>query len=720
MSELSISNKHLNTDVNDNKNIDDTNVTDIEKQIKQQTFKLELGQRTTLKDKSMNKSTPKKQKEKVIEPLLEDTQERYVMFPIKDNDIWNMYKKQMDCFWRAEEIDLSKDLDDWKKLTDNEQHFIKMVLAFFAASDGIVLENLGMRFMSEVQLAEAKAAYGFQIMMENVHCVSGDTKILTDNGYFEIDKLLDQDVNVWNGEQFSKTTIKYTGNQDLYRVKLSNSMYLDCTDGHKWFIRVGNQKHPERCNMEKIETKNLNIGDVIYDYELPVIDKSIEPFQNPYIHGFFCGDGSYTNGYPVVYLYNEKKMLIDHFQPVNVQKNTTNSYKFYITSKIDKPKYFVPINYSVNDKLRWFEGYCDADGCVNVNNKKDATSIQITSIEKKFLMEVQLMLTTLGINTNLKLIQNERITKLPKNDGTGEYADYKCKKLYGLYISCMNVSKLINIGFNPKRLKVLYKEFNIKPRTEKLRVISIEKVSENSPTYCFTEPLRNAGVFNGIVTGQSETYSLLIDTYIKEETVKNKLFKAIENFPCVSKKAEWAIKWIQDKRSSFATRLVAFACVEGIFFSGSFCSIYWLKKRGLMPGLTFSNELISRDEGMHTDFAVLLYKKLKKQLSKKKIHEIITDAVEIEKEFICDALPCRLIGMNSEMMSKYIEFVADRLCSQLGYDKIYNTANPFDFMEMISVETKTNFFESRVSEYSLSSKDNNFNFDSVIDGDIEF
>jgi ribonucleoside-diphosphate reductase subunit M2 len=387
MSELSISNEHLNTDVDDNKNIDDTNVTDIEKQIKQQTFKLELGQRTSLKDKSMNKSTPKKQKEKVIEPLLEDTQERYVMFPIKDNDIWNMYKKQMDCFWRAEEIDLSKDLDDWKKLTDNEQHFIKMVLAFFAASDGIVLENLGMRFMSEVQLAEAKAAYGFQIMIENVH---------------------------------------------------------------------------------------------------------------------------------------------------------------------------------------------------------------------------------------------------------------------------------------------------------------------------------------------SEVYSLLIDTYIKDETEKIKLFKAIENFTCVSKKAEWAIKWIQDKRSSFATRLVAFACVEGIFFSGSFCSIYWLKKRGLMPGLTFSNELISRDEGMHTDFAVLLYKKLKKQLSKKKIHEIITDAVEIEKEFICDALPCRLIGMNSEMMSKYIEFVADRLCSQLGYDKIYNTANPFDFMEMISVETKTNFFESRVSEYSLSSKDNNFNFDSVIDGDIEF
>ena len=238
------------------------------------------------------------------ELLLTENEDRYVMFPIQDDDIWKMYKKQMDCFWRAEEIDLSKDMAHWNKLTQNEQHFIKMVLAFFAASDGIVLENLGMRFMSEVQLSEARAFYGFQIMMENVHCVSGDTKILTDNGYFEIKDLLDQDVNVWNGEQFSNTTIKYTGEQSLYRVKLSNGMYLDCTDGHKWFIRVGNQKHPERCKMEKIETANLNIGDVIYDYELPVVDKNIESFKNPYIHGTLSIEktllkdiGNYDEGY---------------------------------------------------------------------------------------------------------------------------------------------------------------------------------------------------------------------------------------------------------------------------------------------------------------------------------------------------------------------------------------------------------------------------------------
>ena len=202
----------------------------------------------------------------------------------------------------------------------------------------------------------------------------------------------------------------------------------------------------------------------------------------------------------------------------------------------------------------------------------------------------------------------------------------------------------------------------------------------------------------------SETYSLLIDTYIKNKEEKNKLFNAINEFECIEKKAKWATKWIDDKRSSFATRLVAFACVEGIFFSGSFCSIFWLKKRGLMPGLTFSNELISRDEALHTEFAVLLYNKLEKKLSKKKIKEIISEAVEIEKEFICDALPCRLLGMNSNLMGQYIEFMGDRLAVQLGNDKIYNASNPFDFMEMISLERKTNFFESRVSDYALATK----------------
>lgn len=208
----------------------------------------------------------------------------------------------------------------------------------------------------------------------------------------------------------------------------------------------------------------------------------------------------------------------------------------------------------------------------------------------------------------------------------------------------------------------------------------------------------------------SETYSLLIDTYIKDNEEKNHLFNAIETMDCVKKKAEWALNWIEN--GSYAERLVAFAAVEGIFFSGSFCSIFWLKKRGLMPGLSFSNELISRDEGLHCDFACLLYTKhLKHMMSKERVEEIITNAVEIEKEFVCESLPVNLIGMNSKLMSQYIEFVADRLLVELGNPKVYNAENPFDFMELISLQGKTNFFEKRVGEYQkagvMSTKEEN-------------
>ena len=198
-----------------------------------------------------------------------------------------------------------------------------------------------------------------------------------------------------------------------------------------------------------------------------------------------------------------------------------------------------------------------------------------------------------------------------------------------------------------------------------------------------------------------ETYSLLIDTYIKDEKEKHTLLNAINNIPCVQKKAEWALKWSSDQQSDFATRLVSFAIVEGIFFSGSFCAIFWLKKRGLMPGLTFSNELISRDEALHTKFAVILYNNyIVDKLSQSQIYQIMEEAVKCEKEFITEALPCNLIGMNNELMAQYIEFVADRLLVQLRYEKKWNTANPFDFMEMISMTGKTNFFEKRVGEYA--------------------
>ena len=323
----------------------------------------------------------------VVEPILQENKDRFVIFPIKHQDIWEWYKKQEACIWTAEEIDLHTDLNDWNnKLSEDEKYFIKHILAFFAASDGIVNENLAENFVSEVQYPEAKFFYGFQLMMENIH---------------------------------------------------------------------------------------------------------------------------------------------------------------------------------------------------------------------------------------------------------------------------------------------------------------------------------------------SETYSLLIDTYVKDEAEKHQLFHAIETFPAIKEKAEWALKWIESP--SFAERLIAFAAVEGIFFSGSFCSIYWLKKRGLMPGLTFSNELISRDEGMHCDFAVHLHTHhIVNKVPKARITEILTNALDIERKFITESLPVSLIGMNATLMTQYLEFVTDRLLVELGCDRIYNSSNPFDFMDMISLQGKTNFFEKRVAEYQKAGVMNTDSEASKISFDADF
>jgi ribonucleoside-diphosphate reductase beta chain len=211
------------------------------------------------------------------------------------------------------------------------------------------------------------------------------------------------------------------------------------------------------------------------------------------------------------------------------------------------------------------------------------------------------------------------------------------------------------------------------------------------------------GCQNLLEAVHSETYSLLIDTYITDPTEKSDLLRAIKTIPCVEKKAKWALEWIDNKDADFGTRLIGFAAVEGIFFSGAFCAIFWLKQRGIMPGLTLSNEFIARDEGIHTDFACLLYSKITNRLTKQKAHKIIREAVKIEKQFITKSLPCELIGMNADLMKQYIEFVADRLSLQLGYPKIYSATNPFDFMERISLENKDNFFEKRVSTYAKGS-----------------
>ena len=205
---------------------------------------------------------------------------------------------------------------------------------------------------------------------------------------------------------------------------------------------------------------------------------------------------------------------------------------------------------------------------------------------------------------------------------------------------------------------------------------------------------------NAVEGIHSETYSLLIDQYVKDKDEQIKYFRAIDTIPAIQKKAQWALDWIEDEKNDYATRVLAFACVEGIFFSGSFCAIYWIKKRGLLPGLTFSNELISRDEGLHTEFAVAMYHKMQTKPSKEIVERIVCDAVDCETKFITEALPCSLIGMNAKDMTQYIQFVADRLLLQLGYSKKYNVGNPFDFMDLISLEGKTNFFEKKVSEYS--------------------
>tara|TARA_Y100000389_G_scaffold79356_2_gene76122 strand:- start:12459 stop:13427 length:969 start_codon:yes stop_codon:yes gene_type:complete len=222
--------------------------------------------------------------------------------------------------------------------------------------------------------------------------------------------------------------------------------------------------------------------------------------------------------------------------------------------------------------------------------------------------------------------------------------------------------------------------------------------------------IKEAKMFYGFQIAMEDihgiTYSLLIDTYIKDAVKKDKLLNAIETIPSVKKKADWAQKWIEDKDSTFGKRVIAFAAVEGIFFSGAFCSIFWLKKRGLMPGLCFSNELISRDEGMHTEFAILMYSMLENKPSNETVIEIISEAVEIEKEFITESLPCSLIGMNQDLMKQYIEYVSDRLLMMMGIPKIYNTANPFEWMELISVQGKTNFFEKRVGEYANAANPN--------------
>ena len=410
----------------------------------------------------------------VLDPLLTPNDNRYVMFPIQDQEIWAMYKTQVNCFWRAEEIDLTKDLAHWETLNDDERYFISMILAFFAASDGIVLENLAVRFMNDVQVAEARAFYGFQIAMENIHCVVGETKIMTDAGYFPIKSVENKKINVWNGDEFSEVEVKYTGDQEIYRVILTNGMELDCTPGHKWLIQTGNLLYPEQCITERIETIHLKKNDIISHFEVPLITMNdINEFKNPYTRGFFCGDGIVINDFPV-----------------------------------NKEKYVVPINYSLDTRLRWLEGYADAAG-----SDGGFGSLQLTSINLSFLKDVQLMLTTMSIKCSLE-----------RPEGVNQKNS--------LHISSISVNKLIDFGFSPKILQISKSTATC---SEQIRIKSIEKISECERTYCFNEPKKHSGIFNGMITSQCAEILEFSDD--KESAVCNLASIALPAFVNQNKKS---------------------------------------------------------------------------------------------------------------------------------------------------------------------------------------
>lgn len=561
-----------------------------------------------------------------VEELLAPVQNRFVLFPIRYNAIWQMYKKAESAFWTAEEVDLSKDMNDWERLNDNERHFIEYVLAFFAGSDGIVNENLAARFMNDIQIPEARAFYGFQIAMENIHCVTGDTEILTREGYMTIRHLAGKVVDVWNGEEFSSVMVAKTSESaPVSTVRLSNGMKLTCTSDHKWAI-VGHD--------DWVFTKDLTEGMKLKPWVYPSDEDATDPeiFSNAYKHGSM----------------------------VSSSNAEYNPCAFNC-----RGREFIPQNYSRKTKMEWLRGV------LSNATKSPYNQLILKHNDVEFLKHLQLFMTSLSVHDSI----------LSEADAENGEAQHR------LFVPDWIIAP---DGDIPESSKI----------AQDICVMSVTPENEPQATYCFEEPKRHMGIFNGILTGQSEMYSVLIDTYIKDSAKRHKLFNAIDTIPAIKKKAEWAIRWIEDKSANFATRLVAFACVEGIFFSGAFCSIFWLKERGLMPGLCVSNELISRDESLHTEFAALLYSMMQNKLSQETIYEIIRDAVAIEDEFINESIPCNMLGMNAELMSQYIKFVADRLVSQLGYDKIWNVSNPFPFMDRIGIEHKPNFFEVRNDVYT--------------------
>jgi ribonucleotide reductase beta subunit family protein with ferritin-like domain len=585
------------------------------------------------------------------DPILEDDIHRYTLFPIKYPKLWEAYKKHKNAFWTSEEIDFSADKNDWDRLNSDEKYFIENILAFFAGSDGIVLENLITNFCAEVMIPEARCFYAFQAMMENIHCVVGHTLLLTDKGYIPIQDLVNQHVLIWNGQNFESVYVRYTGHSYIYSIYLSNGLEVQCTPNHEWITQDGN----------RVETRDIKCGEILSKYILPIQMNQNTEFKNPYLHGYACRNAISLHNKYIVYTNDELR------KQFNIQ-----THYMYIDEYLNEKLYTVPLNYDLTIQKEWIRGMiCDKFDNTDINQ------VFISHQNYDFIQKILILLLHLGYKTRLVYEHN----------------------VYSIYLR----EKYVELSEEERMITV-----------DSLSINKIElQISEQEATYCFNEPNLKTGVFNGILTGQSESYSLMIESLVKDERRKKQLLEGITQIPCVEKKANWAIKWIKDKTHSFAKRLFAFAVVEGLFFSGSFCAIFWLKERNLMTkALGKSNEWIARDESLHTEFAVLLYHHLQKGLEQEEAYSILNEAFEIEEEFICHSLPVKLIGMNPTLMSQYIRFCADRLLCQFGFDKLYKVTNPFPWMEKISVDGKTNFFEQRVSEYSMVEENNvEFEFD---------
>lgn len=574
-----------------------------------------------------------------VEPLLNEENERFTILPIQHQDIWSAYKKHESAIWHAHEVKLDKDLQHWNKMSDDERHFVKYVLAFFASSDMIVNQNLTERFMKDVKVTEAKIFYQFQAMMENIHCVPPETMILTSKGYFPISNLENQQVSVWNGTQYTETIVRLTSREprDILKVTLSNGAVVESTIDHKWLIK-GVDVHDYN---NRVSTKDLKIGDILLIQDLPTVHMGHD-LPKAYFTGSLFAANSMN------------------------KENGQQNKGFY-----DKG---VPLSCNMHSKLEWLAGYLDTK--VINESVKSVVGRWFVYDNINILRQIQMLLQTMSISCDI--LNNRR--------------DY-------ILLKQPHINKLKQLGINTRKMNIIYQETNESINKE-LKIIKIENHGRKSQTYCFHEKNQQTGMFNGVLTGQSEVYSNMIDTYIKDKDEKEKLFNAVKTIPCIKRKAEWAFKWIESNKG-FSERLVAFAAVEGIFFSGAFCCIYWLNEQGKMPGLAQGNDFIARDEGMHTDFACLLYNNhIINKLSQERMVEIITDAVNIETEFITEALPCRLLGMNANLMKEYIKYVANRLVKQLGHEEIYaNVKQPFPFMDRISLKNKSNFFEVDPTEY---------------------